>query len=178
MKDNRQYYTLLGYDEYNIRSNRKIIEVLSFNNGEPEFGGRLISFEEDSVSRPAVSRYIMEYKKTDGPKLNYDPEMDMIIVEHLVSESNEPNKKWTLVGDGDYEGFKWKNGKWVHVEKIFDQVTPLGKEPVPNPIRDNSGNMDESKLKGAETEEEKPAEEKPKTTKPKKKEPVKKKGKG
>jgi hypothetical protein len=174
---NQNYYTLLGFDENNIRSKKKIIEVLNFNNGEPSFGGRYFSFEEDSVFKTSIGRYIMEYKKTDGPKLNYDPEMDMIIVEHLVSESNEPNKKWTLVGDGDYEGFKWKNGKWVHVEKIFDQVTPLGKEPVPNPVRDANGNIDESKLKGAETEEEKPAEEKPKTTKPKKA-AVKKKGKG
>jgi hypothetical protein len=59
--------------------------------------------------------------------------MDMIIVEHLISETNEPNKKWTYVGDGDYEGFKWKGGKWVHIEKIFNQVTPLGQMPVPNP---------------------------------------------
>lgn len=174
---NQNYYTLLGFDENNIRSNRKIIEVLNFNNGEPIFGGRYFSFEEDTTFKTSIGRYIMEYKKTDGPKLNYDTEMDMIIVEHLISESNEPTKKWTLVGDGDYEGFKWKNGKWVHIEKIFDQVTPLGKEPVPNPVRDGNGNLDESKLKGAETEEEKPAEEKPKTTKPKKT-PVKKKGKG
>jgi hypothetical protein len=102
----------------------------------------------------------MEYKKTDGPKLNYDREMDIIVVEHLVSESNEPNKKWTLVGDGDYEGFKWQNGKWIHIEKIFNQVTPLGQEPLPNPVRDANGNLDENKLK--DTEAEKPAEEKTK----------------
>ena len=161
---NENYYTLLGFDENNIRSNRKIIEVLNFIDGEPTFGGRYFSFEEDTVLKKSIGRYIMEYKKTDGPKLNYDPEMDMIIVEHLISESNEPNKKWTLVGDGDYEGFKWKNGKWVHVEKIFHQVTPLGKEPVPNPVRDANGNIDESKLKDGDPTEEKPAAEKPKAT--------------
>jgi hypothetical protein len=172
---NQNYYTLIGYDENNIRSNKKIIEVLNFINDEPTFGGRYFSFEEDSVFKTSIGRYIMEYKKTYGPKLNYDPEMDMIVVEHLVSESNEPNKKWTLVGDGDYEGFKWKNGKWVHVEKIFDLVTPLGKEPVPTPIRDGAGNLDESKLKGNEDDVEKPAEAKPKAaTKPKTAAPKKK----
>jgi len=173
---NQDYYTLLGFDENNIRSSRKIIEVLNFNSGEPSFGGRYFSFEEDSVFKTAIGRYIMEYKKQSGPKLNYDPEMDMIIVEHLVSESNEPKKRWTLVGDGDYEGFKWKNGKWVHVEKIFNLVTPLGKEPVPNPVRDATGNLDETKLKG--NEEDSTTEEKPKPpVKPKKVTP-KKKGKG
>lgn len=158
---NRNYYTLLGFDENNIRSSRKIIEVLDFVNDEPVFGGRYFSYEDDGVFKSAHSRYIMEYKKEAGPRLNYDKDLDMIIVEHLVSESNQPAKKWTLVGDGDYEGFKWKNGKWVHVEKVFNVVTPDGQAPVPNPIRDPSGNLDENKLKGAE-EETKPLPVKPK----------------
>jgi hypothetical protein len=147
---NRNYYTLLGFDENNIRSSRKIIEVLHFANDEPVFGGRYFSYEEDSVFKTSQSRYIMEYKKEAGPRLNYDKDLDMIILEHLISESKEPHKKWTLVGDGDYEGFKWKNGKWVHVEKVFNVVTPDGEAPVPNPIRDPSGNIDENKLKGAD----------------------------
>ena len=147
---NQNYYTLLGFDENNIRSSRKIIEVLNFINDEPVFGGRYFSYEDDGVFKSARSRYIMEYKKEAGPRLNYDKELDMIIVEHLVSESNQPNKKWTLIGDGDYEGFKWMNGKWVHVEKVFNVMTPDGQAPVPNPIRDPTGNLDENKLKGAE----------------------------
>ena len=146
---NQNFYTLLGFDENNIRSSRKIIEVLNFINDEPTFGGRYFSYEEDTVFKTSHSRYIMEYKKEAGPRLSYDKDMDLIIVEHLVSESNEPKKKWTLIGDGDYEGFKWKNGKWVHVEKVFTQVTPDGQAPVPNPIRDPSGNLNENKLKGA-----------------------------
>jgi hypothetical protein len=143
-------YTLLGYDENNIRSNRKIIEVMRFVNEEPVFGGRYFSYENDASFKSSESRYILEYKKNAGPKLNYDPELDMILVEHLVSESNEPAKKWTLVGDGDYEGFKWKSGKWVHIEKVYDQQTPLGQEPVPQPLRDKEGKIDEQKLKGNE----------------------------
>ena len=144
--DNQNFYTLLGYDENNIRSNRKIIEVLQFTDGEPVFGGRHFSFEEDSVSRPAIGRYILEYKKNAGARLTYDDELKMIIFEHLESETNEPTKKWTFIPDGDYEGFKWKNGRWVHIEKVFDQVTPEGKEPVPNPVKDEEGNTLEERL--------------------------------
>jgi hypothetical protein len=177
---NQDYYTLIGFDQNNIRSNKKLIEVLHFDNDEPVFGGRFFSFEEDSVAKPSIGRYIMEYKKEDGPKLNYDAEMDLIVVEHLISESNEPHKKWTYVGDGDYEGFKWKNGKWVHIEKLFNYITPLGEAPIPTPIRDATGNLDETKLKNAEQEMEKPVVEKPKpVVKPKIKKPAsKKKGKG
>ncbi len=154
----KSYYTLLGYDENNIRSNRKIIEVLHFENGEPQFGGRYFSFNNDAVKRPEVSRYIMEYKKTTGPRLTYDENLDMIVFEHLESESNEPKKKFTLIPDGDYEGFKWNNGQWVHVEKVFNQITPEGQAPVPSPLRETHGNLEDDKLQDISPA---PAEDKP-----------------
>ncbi len=163
---NKNYYTLLGYDENNIRSNRKIIEVLSFDNEEPVFGGKLFSFEEDSTGRPAASRHILEYKKTAGTRLTYDPELQMIIAEHLESETNEPLKKWTYIPDGDYEGFKWKNGKWVHVEKVFNQVTAEGAEPMPQPVKDAMGNTIEDKLKDNIEEGKSPVEDMPVEKKP------------
>lgn len=144
---NQNYYTLLGYDENNLKSNRKIIEVLSFANDEPMFGGRFFSYEEDSAFKSSTSRYVMEYKKTAGARLTFDEDLDMIILEHLESETGEPLKKWTYIPDGDYEGFKWKNGKWVHIEKVFNQVTELGKEPVPMPVKDAKGNTIEENLK-------------------------------
>jgi len=144
---NKRFYTLIGYDENNIRSTKKIIETLEFINGEPIFGSHLFSFSEDSKKLPPLSRFILEFKKNTGARVNYDSELGMIILEHLESESNEPSKKWTFVPDGDYEGFKWKNGKWLHINKVFNQVTPEGKEPVPNPIKDVNGKVNEQNLK-------------------------------
>lgn len=154
---NQNYYTLLGYDENNLKSNRKIIEVLSFQNDEPIFGGRYFSFEEDSVFKSSHSRFVMEYKKTAGARLTFDEDLDMIILEHLESETGEPLKKWTYIPDGDYEGFKWKNGKWIHIEKVFTQITELGKEPVPMPVKDAQGNTIEENLKENYPSEEKSA---------------------
>ena len=170
---NQNYYTLLGYDENNIRSNRKIVEVLNFSNDEPVFGGRYFSFEEDTIPKPSQSRFIMEYKKSAGARLAYDDDMKMIIAEHLESETGEPKKKWTFIPDGDYEGFIWKNGKWIHVEKVFKQVTEEGKEPIPQPVKDAEGNTDENKLKDNLSDEKPSSDEK--TIKEKKQTPVKKK---
>ncbi len=142
----KNFYTLLGYDENNINSNKKIIEVLTFKDGQPIFGGPYFSFQDNSVLKKSRARYIMEYKKNASPRLNYDPDQDMIIYEHLISESGEPQKKYTYIPDGDYEGLKWENGKWVHIQKVFTEKTPEGHEPVPKPIRDAQGNIDESKL--------------------------------
>jgi hypothetical protein len=79
--------------------------------------------------------------------MNYDPDLQMILVDHLVSESDEPDNPWTLIPDGDYEGFKWENGKWLHVNKVFNQKLKDGEFPMPDPLRDNEGNNDEKKLK-------------------------------
>ena len=142
----KTFYTLLGYDENSISSNKKIIEILTFEDGKPIFGGSNFSFRDNSLHKKSMARYIMEYKKHAGPRLTYDADEDMIIIEHLISETGEPDKKYTYVGDGDYEGLKWKEGKWVHISKIFTQTTAEGQEPVPHPLRDAKGNIDESKL--------------------------------
>lgn len=142
----KNYYTMLGYDENNISSNKKVIEMLTFNDGQPIFGGSYFSFQDNSVIKKYRARYIMEYKKNASPRLTYDPDQDMIIYEHLISESGEPQKKYTYIPDGDYEGLVWRDGKWVHIQKVFTQKTPEGQEPVPAPIRDAQGNIDESKL--------------------------------
>jgi hypothetical protein len=142
----KNVYTLLGFDDNNLNSDRKFIEVLTFHNGEPVFGGPYFSFQDNSLKKKSVARYVMEYKKNAGPRLTYDNEMNIIIYEHLISETGEPQKKYTYIPDGDYEGLKWRDGKWVHIEKVFNQITPEGHEPVPNPILDEKGNIDESKL--------------------------------
>jgi hypothetical protein len=146
----RNYYTLLGFDENNIRSDRKMIEVLTFENNEPVFGGGYFSVPNDKLIPKNPARYIMEFKKEAGPRLNYDYDLQMIVMEHLISESNEPNKKYTLVGDGDYEGFKWNNGKWIYVNKIFNEVTADGKAPVPSPLTEDK-TMDASKFNQTES---------------------------
>ncbi|HUS01151.1 MAG TPA: hypothetical protein VMY77_05460 [Chitinophagaceae bacterium] len=165
----KTYYTLLGYDENNIRSNKKIIEVLTFENGEPVFGGSYFNFSDNLSLKQNPGRLILEYKKNASPRLVYDKEQDMIVYEHLVPEreGDDPKKKYTYVGDGDYEGIKWKDGKWVHINKVFTQVTKEFEEPVPNPIRDANGDIDPAKLKdkglaGDETED-KPAKTETKT---------------
>jgi hypothetical protein len=141
---NENFYTLIGYDANNIRSAKKIIEVVHFDNNEPVFGGPFFICNECDNKNP--SRYIMEYKKEASARLNYDEELRMIVMEHLISENNEPQKKWTLIGDGDYDAFKWESGKWVFVNKIFNMVTPEGAPPIPSTIRDEKGTIDENKL--------------------------------
>ena len=129
-----EFYTLIGFDENNIRSTKKVIDILTFTEGKPRFGGRNFIIDNTKGYNSRIARYIMEFSKDASPRLTYDPEMDMIVMEHLVSNAGDPAKKWTLIPDGDYEGFKWMNGKWVYINKIFHQVTAPTQLPVPQPI--------------------------------------------
>ena len=133
--NNKNYYTLFGYDENSIRSTKKRIEVLTFDEkGSPVFGGKYFTFEKDTINKPVQSRYTIEYKKNGNGRILYDDELDIIIYDHLISESNEPAKKFTYIPDGDYEGFKWVNGKWQHIEKVFNQKLEDGQAPVLKPL--------------------------------------------
>jgi hypothetical protein len=143
----KNYYTLIGFDNNSVMSNKKWLEVLTFNEkNEPVFGGKYFSFEGDSVKRAPQFRYNLEYKKDARAILKYDEDSKLIIVDHLISETDEPEHAWTYVPDGDYEAFKWQNGKWVHIDKLYNYKLEEGQAPVGDPLLDIKGNRDEKKL--------------------------------
>jgi hypothetical protein len=133
----KPYYTLLGYDENTMRSTMKRIEVLHFPQGKPVFGGPFFSFREDSVPKKDQSRFWIEYKKEGNARLQFDDEMDLIIYDHLIPENGETGKRYTYIPDGDYEGFKWKDGKWVHIDKVFTFALEDGQAPAPMPLNED-----------------------------------------
>jgi hypothetical protein len=156
------------------------LEVLHFNeHGEPVFGGAMISFKEDSVKKAVQSRFNIEYKKEAKTFFNYDPEKDIIVFDHLISESNEPESKSTYIPDGDFEAFKWQDGQWVHKERLeFDLKLKDGQFPKESTILDDAGNANERQLEEASrrnmeratgTPEKAPATTPKKSTQPKKK---------
>ena len=143
----KNYYTLFGIDREGLRSQKKWIDVLSFNEkNQPVFGGGF-SFKEDSIVKPTQSRFSIEYKKDARTFVNYEPELKLILVDHLISETDEPEFPWTYIPDGDYEGFKWQNGQWVHVDKVFNYKLEDGQAPVGDQLLDYKGNKNEEKLK-------------------------------
>jgi len=144
----KNYYTLLGFDDYSESSNKKWMEVLTFTpEGEPRFGGPYFSFQEDSVRKPTQYRFNIEYKKEAGTRFNYDPSLDLVVFDELISENNEPEKKDTYVPDGDFEAFQWKNGKWVHIQKgVFTVKLKDGDFPREAQILDDQGKANEAQL--------------------------------
>ena len=144
----QKFYTLLGYDENGFRSTKKWVDILTFDNmQQPQFGGDYFVFDKkDTLWQQGWRRFNIEFKKEGRARLNYDVEKDMIIFDHLISESNEPEKKYSLLPDGDYEGLQWENGKWLHIPKVFTEQLIDGKEPRPELLMDDDGKINEEKL--------------------------------
>lgn len=143
----KNYYTLIGFDNNSAMSSMKWIEVMTFNEkNEPVFGGPYFTFEKDSIPKPPKYRISTEFKKGARVLVDYIDDLQMILVDHLVSESDDPDNPWTFVPDGDQEGFKWENGKWVHIDKVFTYKLQDGQAPVGDPLLDPKGNRDEKKL--------------------------------
>lgn len=167
--NNRNYYTLFGIDYNTVMSTKKWVEVMYFDQkGEPVFGGPFFSYAQDSIPQPTAYRFSLEFKKDTRVLLNYISDLGVILSDHLISETDEPDHKWTYIPDGDNEAFKWEGGKWVHIDKAFDYkvdmrgIDPyLGNPPVEDPLLDKNGNANQKKLE--EKSEKNKAKEKPKT---------------
>jgi hypothetical protein len=143
----KNYYTLFGFDHNSAQSSKKWIEVMYFNEkNEPVFGGPFFSYEKDTIPKPPQYRYSTEFKKDARVLVNYIDDMNMILVDHLISETDQPELAFTMVPDGDSEGFKWENGKWMHIDKVFTFKLQDGQAPVGDPLMDIKGNKNEKKL--------------------------------
>ena len=143
----KNYYTLFGFDNNNAMSSMKWIDVLTFNEkNEPIFGGPFFSYAKDSIPKKTQYRFNIEFKKGARVLVNYIEDLQMILVDHLVSENDDTGHQWTYVPDGDQEGFKWENGTWLHIDKVFTYKLQDGQAPVGDPLLDPKGNKDEKKL--------------------------------
>lgn len=165
--EGKNYYTLFGFDGNSYRTNKKWIDVLTFDaQNNPLFGAQqFFTFAKETKRKPQ-HRFTIEYKKEASTTVNYDVDMNLIVVDHLISETNEPESPWTFVPDGDYEGFKWVAGKWQHIEKVYDFKLQDGEFPMPDVLKDLEGGSDEQKLsdrtqKNLGNKKEKPLPKKP-----------------
>ncbi len=134
----QRYYLLFGYDAFTFFEKRKLIEVLSFDpNGKPVFGAPVFN-RPDSVRTAAAAgpemRLILQFSAEAAIKLNWVPEYEKILYDHLIPMPSPFGRGITRVPDGSYEGFNVVKGKLEYVNKVFQDVNP--EVPMPEPILD------------------------------------------
>lgn len=139
------YYTLFGWHGYNFRSNEKLLDVLTFKDDEPVFGAPVFNFGNTNAPGDIKNRIILIYKRNGNLGLNYDPDKNIIIFDHLTSLVGKPEEKYTLVPDGTYEGFRWEHGYWMHISKVFHSTSK--RPPFPAPVNFRKNILEKEQIK-------------------------------
>ena len=108
-------YFLLGWDGYNFQINKKIIEVLNFDEkGQVTFGHPLILWKGK-----VLSRIVFEYAKQAGMTIQYNEKEKRIVFDHLAPSSPIYQNQFEYYGpDFSYDALEYQKGKWVLVENV------------------------------------------------------------
>lgn len=128
--DGQPVHTLFGVNESNPISKRKILDPLIITPNGPKFGAQIFGLNSQKTNQP-IQRFVLEYKKNVQVNMNWDDERKAIYYDRLVSEQNDPNRKYTFVPSGQYDGFRWQGEKWVH-QKDLIPVVELGNGNAPS----------------------------------------------
>jgi hypothetical protein len=120
MKDDQAgqpIYLLFGFSSKSINSNKKLIDVLSFDDkGNPVFGLPIFYLpSENERGLVPQHRLVLEFKKGIPVSLNYDSNYKMIMFNHLTSEVEDPKRKSTYIPTGRIDGLRKENGQWIYV---------------------------------------------------------------
>ena len=122
-------YLLFGFDAYQFFTKRKLIDVLSFKDGQPSFGAPVFKEQEGEGIGIDKNRLVFEYTAEAAIRVNYDPNLKMIVHDHLISMMTPRGP--VMAPDGSYVGYQLQAGTWNIVEKIFHQVSDEAPRPKP-----------------------------------------------
>ncbi|MBS1525592.1 MAG: hypothetical protein JST19_08080 [Bacteroidetes bacterium] len=109
------YYVLLGWKGNNVKTTKKVIEVLSFNrDGIPVYGRSV--FDGNMKIR---KRVVFEYTRQASMLLNYVPDEHLIVFDHLAPSDKKQKGHFDMYGpDLSYDGYRFNNGRWEYVENL------------------------------------------------------------
>ena len=134
--DGERKYLLFGYDGYSMWTKRKLVEVLSFEDGKAVFGAPVfVSQNKETGELSTKNRVLQEYSAEAAFKMNYDETYEIILFDHLIVTGGSYGQGPVMVPDGSYEGYRLEDGKWMWVEKVFHQTQE--KAPRPEPVLDS-----------------------------------------
>lgn len=114
---NGTYYTLLAWDGNDKITNKKIIDVLTFDKkGFPKFGAPIFYYEKEKKIK---KRVILEYNDNAQVSLKWEAERKQIVFNHLSpSESKYAGNFQFYFPDEGNDAFEFKKGKWNFLQEV------------------------------------------------------------
>ncbi len=119
MVEGKKVYTLFGFNGSSPISNYKILDPLTIDEKGIKFGAPIFGYPSENFRGKPVNRFVLEYKKGVQVGMNWDAERNAIVFDYLVSQINDPHRKYTFVPSGGYDGFRWGNGVWNYVRDLI-----------------------------------------------------------
>lgn len=109
------HYVLLGYDMNNLFTNKKLVEILYFDDDHiAHFGKPIIK-----TSSGIKNRILFEYSKQATMTLRYNEELEMIIYDHLAPFEARYKGIFQFYGpDFSYDGLLFEKGIWIEKTNI------------------------------------------------------------
>ncbi|MFC3559126.1 hypothetical protein [Pedobacter jamesrossensis] len=109
------YYVLLGWKGNTLETTKKVIEILSFDKDNANFGMPVF----DGKELKGKNRIIFEYNKQNAMVLKTDKNAGLIVFDHLSPFDPEMVGKFQFYGsDGDTDAFKIIGGKLKLQENV------------------------------------------------------------
>lgn len=134
--DGGRKYLLFGFDGYSLWNKRKLIDVLSFQDGKAVFGAPVFVAQNPETGEVSTkNRVVQEYSSESAYKLNFDETYGLILFDHLILAGGNYGQGPAMVPDGSLEGYKLENGQWNWVDMVFHDVQE--EAPRPEPILDD-----------------------------------------
>ncbi len=118
----KTHYLLMGWDGEDAKVNKKIIDVLWFDeHGQPKFGAPVFDNGGD-----IQSRMVFTFSDKAVMLLRYEKEEDIVVFANMVPAN--PMLKGMFgyyLPDGTYDFLKFQKGFWVRYEYLFkDSKSP------------------------------------------------------
>ena len=110
------YYVLLGWDGNDLFTNRKVIDVLWFDeNYIPIVGNPVFYFSNEDIRQ----RVVFEFSENASMKLRYEPKSKMLIFDHLVPDKPHLEGKAEYYGaDFTFDALKFEDDRWMLIEDV------------------------------------------------------------
>lgn len=113
----KDYYITFGWDGQDAKTNRKVIDVMWFDDeGKPNFGEEIFDFDGD-----LQSRIIFDFNDRAAMLCRYDDHEEAIVFANLVPIN--PLMKGVYqnyVPDGTYDYLRFEKGVWRRYKMVFD----------------------------------------------------------
>jgi hypothetical protein len=120
----RKFYTLLGWDGNNNITQKKIVDVVTFNSKDkPVFGASIFKY-----NKKTLKRIIFEYNATVTMSLKYDKQFylngkkrrKMIVFDRIspLDKSMEGQYQFYYPETNIFDALIFRSGKWNHLKDI------------------------------------------------------------